>query len=465
MACPESLIGAAGRPWIRPGMLLTGPAPDGRLPVSAAPEILRFLKALDATQFLGAEKLQAYQRNLLSNLLRHARSQTAFYEDRLAPLFRADQSIDWDGWRDIPILTRAEAQASFDALRARELPRAAGAVSEATSSGSTGRPLRHLTTGIQDLASACCSERFFNWHKLDAGSLTARIRAAQHPDAQYPKGRIARGWRAGHLDSEAIDLSITAGVEEQVEWLMRIKPRYLATYPSNLRAIARRLADTGADLGLDAIMIFGEMTSDDMRVSIEGHFGLPVLDRYGSSEVGHISGTCPHSLKHHVSSEVVLLELLDADGKPVSPGEAGRVVVTPFYNLAMPLIRYELGDYAIESKQPCGCGRTLPLLEKIMGRTRNMFRFADGSHVWPVLFSAEMNAFVPFTQFQVVQVSLTEVEFRYVPASPDQTNDVDGLTAYIHSRLHPGVCVNLTAVTQIPRSAGGKYEDYMSLVV
>jgi phenylacetate-CoA ligase len=428
------------------------------------PEIEAFLKALDETQYLSRQRLQAYQHRLLARLLTHAQRETDFYAERLKPVMRADGSFDWDRWQELPVLTRSEAQENFAPLCARSLPPAAGNAQEDTSSGSTGRPLRHLTTDIQNLASGCASERFFNWHGIDPGSLTVRIRAASHPDTAYPRGRRTTGWRAGHLDSEAIDLSISTPVEQQIEWLARVRPRYLASYPSNLREIARHAALSGASLGFDAIMTFGEMTSQDMRVAIEGYFRLPPLDRYGASEVGQISATCPHSLKHHVTSELVLLEIVGEDGQAARPGATGRIVVTPFYNLAMPLIRYELGDYGVLSPDPCACGRTLPVLERVLGRSRNIFRFLDGTSIWPVLLSRDFQAFVPNRQFQVVQLTHTQIEFRYVPAAAGQVNDLPALTAYLRSRMHPSLSVRLAPVADIPRSQGGKFEDCLSLV-
>ncbi len=432
--------------------------------MSTRSEIAEFLKALDETQYLSPVRLQAYQRRLLSRLLDHARRETDFYARRLDCVIRADGSIDWDRWLQVPILTRADAQENFAALCARSLPPAAGGSSEDTSSGSTGRPLRHLTTDIQDLASGCASERFFRWHGIDPRALTVRIRAVKHPDAAYPNGLRTRGWRAGYEDSEAIDLSIATQVGDQIEWLQRVQPRYLASYPSNLREIAREAARRGVKLRFDSIMTFGEMASDDMRAAIEDYFDLPPLDRYGSSEVGQISATCPHSLKHHVTSELVLLEIIDADGRPAPAGSIGRVIVTPFYNLAMPLIRYELGDHGMLSTTPCGCGRTLPVLERLLGRSRNIFRFVDGTSTWPVLLSRELQAFVPNRQFQVVQLTHAEIEFRYVPVSDDQTNDLSALIAYLRTKLHPSVTVSLAPMQVIARSKSGKYEDCMSLV-
>jgi phenylacetate-CoA ligase len=131
----------------------------------------------------------------------------------------------------------------------------------------------------------------------------------------------------------------------------------------------------------------------------------------------------------------------------------------------MPLIRYEIGDYAAFAADPCGCERTLPTLAAIYGRFRNIFRYADGSSGWPAVRSGEIGKFVPHRQYQLVQLSRDRLELRYVPMSAEQANDLPGLTNYVRKRLHPALTVGAVAVAEIPRSRGGKYEDCVSLVV
>ena len=228
---------------------------------------------------------------------------------------RADGSIDWDRWLELPILTRADAQDNFAALRARSLPPAAGRVER----GYLVRLDRPAPPAFDDATSrtsrpAAPASGSSGGMASTRVALTVRIRAVKHPDAAYPKGRRTIGWRAGHEDSEAIDLSIATQVGDQIEWLQRVRPRISPAIRAICAKLRERQRAPAVKLRFDAIMTFGEMTSDDMRVAIEDYFGLPPLDRYGSSEVGQISATCPHSLKHHVTSELVLLEIVDADG-------------------------------------------------------------------------------------------------------------------------------------------------------
>ncbi len=132
--------------------------------------------------------------------------------------------------------------------------------------------------------------------------------------------------------------------------------------------------------------------------------------------------------------------------------------------MAMPLIRYDMGDWGAPVSPPCACGRTLPLLDRIYGRSRNIFRFSDGSRIWPVLPSTEVSRFVPHRKFQVVQVAPDELEYRYVPVDPAVPVDTAGLTAMARERLNPRVNIRAVAVADIPRAAHGKQEDFISLI-
>jgi phenylacetate-coenzyme A ligase PaaK-like adenylate-forming protein len=427
--------------------------------------ITAFLAALAQTERLAPDRLRLYQRGLLERLVRHARAETDFYRERLDPLFRTDDSIDWERWRSLPILTRAEAVDNFAALTARSLSPVAGKAIEDITSGSTGTAFRHYRAGIQNTASACANERFLRWHGLDPAALTAFIRVSPDAAAAYPDGQMRTGWRLGHPESREATLAINGiSIERQIEWLNRIRPTFLMSYPSNLSEIARVAERTGVGFDLQAVMTFGEVLSEDARLAIREFFGCDPLDRYGATETGVMAAACPHSLKYHVMAELVLMEILDAEGAPTASGVPGRVIVTPFYNHAMPLIRYEIGDYAVPAAEPCGCGRSLPTLESVRGRARNIFRFNDGSSLWPVIGARALQRFVPHRQYQLVQLTLDQLELRYVPAAADQSNDVDGLTTFLRGRLHPSVVVTLVAVNAIGRSSSGKYEDCVSLV-
>ena len=423
-----------------------------------------FLAALEETQYLAPDRLEAYQRRLLDRLLRHARSQTDFYADRLAPVFRADDSIDWERWTEIPILTREQAQANEDALFARAVPPAVGETEFDVTSGSTGRPLRTGNSAMQSVATACANERFMRWHGLQHVRLAAMIYDAESGEAMYPDGALTMKSDLTGEDRPMAMLNIDTPVVDQVEWLRRVNPATVTSFPSNLREIGRIAREQGQPFSFDAVLTFGEALSPSMRDTLCDYFGRAPIDRYGSTEIGFMAGSCPHSGRHHVAADIARIEIVDASGQPSAPGVPGRVVATSFYNYAAPYIRYAIGDMAIRAAEPCGCGRSLPVLEEILGRTRAVFRFVDGTTLFPRLETNLMQPFVPHRQFQVVQTTRDHIEYRYVPLSPDQTNDLAGLSAFVKAHLHPSLTVEAIAVDAIERSPSGKYEDFISLV-
>src|SRR6185437_16003324 len=160
-------------------------------------------------------------------------------------------------------------------------------------------------------------------------------------------------------------------------------PHYLLSYPSNSRALARYAQREKIRLpGLRAVHTYGEPLTPDVREACREAWGVPAIDVYSCEELGFVALQCPRHEHYHVQSESVLVEILDEDGLPARPGEIGRVVLTSLHNFAMPLIRYAIGDYA-EVGAPCPCGRGLPVIERLLGRRRNMVTLPDGRRAWP----------------------------------------------------------------------------------
>src|SRR5262249_1689760 len=125
-------------------------------------------------------------------------------------------------------------------------------------------------------------------------------------------------------------------------------------------------------------------------------------------------------------------------------------------------IRYDTGDVAIADERPCRCGRTLPVLSQVLGRTRHAFAFRDGKRVWLRVWNATaMQAFVPCREFQVVQVDFERIEFRYV-ADSGRPIDAEGLRAYGKKHLHPSVETIPVRVDRISRGPGGKLDPFVS---
>jgi phenylacetate-CoA ligase len=202
------------------------------------------------------------------------------------------------------------------------------------------------------------------------------------------------------------------------------------------------------------------LTRDDVQRA----FGCKIIDNYGTQEIGYVAFECPAGGGYHVCAENLLVELLDDSGNDVADGERGRLVLTPFFNYAMPFIRYDIGDLAVAAQGPCSCGRTLPRLETILGRQRSIFTFPDGSQYSPWKWRKLFNAHVPAKQIQLVQTALDCIELRYIPQDGAAPPDPAFIEQIGRGGIHPMVLCRAVPVTEIPRMPSGKLEDCVSLV-
>jgi phenylacetate-CoA ligase len=401
------------------------------IPTPVAAGMLAIARQLEHTQRLDERTLRAQQMRQLAGLLAHARRYAPAYEMRLAEL-DLDHGLDDAAFASLPTLTRREVQDDADGLRCRVVPPDHGSVSEYASSGSTGRPIRVLGTRLHDLWWRALLLREHLWHGRDftakLGVLKTRISGGTEPNwGAATAGVITTG--------PCVSLNSGHGVAEQVRWLRTEDPAYLLSHASNLRALSRHCLALGVRLpGLREVRSYGEMLPPDLRELCQEAWGVPLTDSYSAAEIGIIALQCPQSTAYHVQSEHVLVEILNPTGRPCAPGESGRVVVTPLHNFAMPLIRYELGDFA-EVGPPCVCGRGLPVLTRILGRRRNMLRVPDGSMHWPSLPAKLWDWASPIRQFQLVQTTLSAITVRLVTERPLTAEEENALRGRLDLRL------------------------------
>lgn len=430
---------------------------------AALENAVRFVEVLQRTETYSAARMQAYQRSLLDRLIRHAKAEVPFYASRLDPLFGPDDTIRWEAWSDIPTFARAEAQEAGEALFASSTPPETGSYSKGQSSGSTGMPLHTRASTLMSLMSTSINQRFFNWHSINTDERICFI-LDTHSKYPYPDGKEGADWNLTNQTAPGFNLSIGYSAEQQADWLIRRQPGLLCTFPRNGQAIVESFLQQRIPIPFHTILVHGEVLEPDTR-HIINEAGIEVIDRFGTTETGPLSAQCPQGPWHHQFSEIALMETLSPDNGTAIDQGRGQLVVTPFYNYAMPLIRYQNGDLVDRSTTPCPCGRTLPRIERVLGRERNLLTLSDGSRIWPNMRNAEYAPFLSVKQFQVIQHTPTRLEVRYVADDASRAPDLAGLTALLQLKLHWDITVELTQVPELTRSASGKFETWISHVV
>jgi phenylacetate-CoA ligase len=423
--------------------------------------VLQFRDVLAETERLAPDELHSYQQKLLEPMLQHARRHVPFYTQRLAPFFRGE-APDLGRFHDIPILTRAQAQANVKALTAGDVPPFFGPTETEETSGSTGRPFVHRRSQLVTVANLALTDRVLRWWDFDGNKTMATFISRHRERAPPPSGTTVHGWRTGFSGTHHL-IDMWADTDVQIDWLMERRPHYLTAYSSTLLALAERVQRRGVSLRFERITSVATAMSDEIRQACREVLGAPPIDQYGAQEVGLIACECPVCGRYHLSAEAMLVEILRDDGTACAPGETGRVVVTSFYNYAMPFIRYEIGDYAVAGPANVKCPVRLPTLTRVFGRYRNTFTLKDGRIIYPYVAIGRFRDFIAFEQVQVVQTDYDAIEVRYV-RSGDAPADEAGLQAYLREALDKDLNVRAIAVDAIPRSASGKFEDFLSLV-
>jgi len=406
---------------------------------------------LRETEWAAPDAIRTSQKQQLDLLAAHAYSNSRFWRARLdaAAFGLAD---NW--FTRLPLLTRAEAKDAD--LCALPVPTDHGRLHQMMTSGSTGTPMAIQKTDLALLFWKAMTLRDSLWHRRDLSGKLAIIRVGSKQSASNTWGTAYEGFATG----PCVSFDARADVDAQLDWLQAQQPNVLLSHASNLRALALRSIERSISLpGLREARSFSEQLAHDLRDKVSEAWNVPLSDLYSANEVGYVALQCPDSGQYHIQAEDVLVEIIGDDGRFCGEGESGRVVVTSLHNFAMPLLRYDLGDYATVGG-PCGCGRSLPTIGRILGRTRNMLRLPGGRTAFPGFPLKALTSMPTVREVKMIQHSLDEIELELVLERPLTSEEEVVLTNAVRRRLQHPFRVKLTPVPQITRGNNHKREDF-----
>jgi phenylacetate-CoA ligase len=187
------------------------------------------------------------------------------------------------------------------------------------------------------------------------------------------------------------------------------------------------------------------------RELIEGGFGAPLRDRYGSAEFACSMTQCSHD-RLHLDEEFGLAELEVRERGP--DWERGSLLVTGLANDAMPFLRYRIGDVATRQLVPCACGQPGEVFVDIDGRVEDMVVTPDGREVGRL--DHVFKDLREIAEAQIVQHDTSSIEVRFVPASRWRAGSEERLLTELRLRLGTEIQIVLRPVNEIPREVGGK---------
>jgi phenylacetate-CoA ligase len=210
---------------------------------------------------------------------------------------------------------------------------------------------------------------------------------------------------AGAMEKLGITM-IPTGVgntELQIQIIRDLKVTGYAGTPSFLITLIKKAEELGYDFRKDFqirhALLGAEMLPESLRRTFEQEYGIRAQQIYSTAELLLLGYECGEKSGWHIAEEV-FIEIVDYEtGVPLSSGEVGEIVVTPF-NHIFPLIRYATGDLSSINTEPCTCGRTSPRLAGLLGRAGEAVK-ARGMFIHPGQVRQVMGEFSQSTNFQV----------------------------------------------------------------
>ncbi|SFF70061.1 phenylacetate-CoA ligase [Duganella sp. CF458] len=411
---------------------------------------------MEQTQYWPAARLQELQIERLRALLLRAQRHVPYYRDAFARI-GFDAARDFKGVPDLvrlPLLDKAAIRANIETLKADD----AQNLVRYNTGGSTGAPLTFFVGRHRVSHDVAAKWRATRWWNVDIGDREIVIWGSPIELSAQDRVRMVRDTL---MRTELMSAFATteAGLDGHVERIRQRKPKMLFGYPTVLARIAAHAEDKGIrldQLGIRVAFVTSECLYQSQREQIERVFGCPVANGYGGRDSGFIAHQCPAG-KLHITSEDIVIEVLDPEGRQLPPGESGEIVVTHLQSGDFPFIRYRTGDVGALDTAPCSCGRTLPVLKEIHGRTTDFLINQDGTLIHSAALAYIMRDLPAVRAFKVIQETLdwTRVQIVYDGVFDDKARLA--VEAGFHARMGTQVKIEVELVPEILPEKSGKY--------
>ncbi len=417
-----------------------------------------YMISLRKSEHLCIDKLKELQWKKVKLLIEHAFDSVPFYRQQMNELGVHPSDIcTLDDFKKLPLLTKRD-------LREREKDLISSKYSLASlrasqTGGSTGEPVKvYMDQRRIRLATTdeIWADGLSGWK---IGEPIARLWGA--PEIGRVVSKPRRLFRRYLLNPgymiEAYDLdreTFLSFVDNYCKW----HPTLIVGYASSLRELSQFLLAEGLKLvSPKAVISTAELLDEHTRCLIEEAFRCPVIDRYGSREMGLIACQCVKGEKYHVNMNRVYLEVIP-DNDETHLHKSGKIVVTDLGNFGMPLIRYEIGDRAqLSENHDCMCGIQSDCLDYLEGRIFDFLVTADGKKIHGLTFNRYIFQISGVSQYRLVQESRGLVRIQVIENQPIAAEQIDQLKVLIREKIGGNTKVEFEKVNSLPKTPSGKH--------
>lgn len=432
-------------------------------------------------EFMPREELAAQQAFTLRRQMEHCYDTVPYYQEVFAKLgIRRRYLRDPAILQQLPVLTKADVIANLEALQSRHLPSGNEFSGYRQTSGTTGEPLSIPHSARSFGLFRWLKQREYRWFRFDPAGVMLQIRPPMdlpRPGSNQLLGRdevlqlprwalmenlfvTGRMWGYSSINSE----------QSQRDLVNKVLPDYLLIQASCLEHLSLQKFSEAARERLRGALSISQTLTPNMRALIEANLKIPVQQDYGLNEIGLVASQCQEGGNYHVHVENSLVELIDESGRPVAPGNRGKLIVTSLSNYALPLLRYDADDLALAVDQTCACGKSLPAFGAVQGRyRRSAFLPAGTMQRWGAIqgaiYRAGLNRQSTVRKYQACQNSAGDFELRVdcdEEVFAQLSEAVHAAFGRVRSQQTGSPQLSIVRTQQFVNSTGNKFQDFIS---
>lgn len=399
----------------------------------------------------GERAIAERQRARLGEMIAYVRSRSPFFRERYERLPERVEDV-----KQLPVTSKRELMAHFDEWctdREVTLQKAQAFVDDPqrigeqflgkytalTTSGTTGtRGIFVLDERTMAITNAIALRMLGSWLSAK-GIIRILLGRARMAMVMATGGHFASAVAAARLlarrGKRLEALSVHSPLPELVARLNAFQPVLLAPYASVGALLASEQEAGRLQINPVLVVLSAEGLPEREYERIARAFQCKVGNSYAATECPFFSYSCERGWLH-VNSDWVVFEPVDADHRPVPPGQASHtVLVTNLANRVQPILRYDLGDSVLARPDPCPCGNPLPAI-RVQGRAADTLTFARDTgetvHLPPLAFGVVASRTPGIEQFQLVQTAPKRLRVRVRTASGVDRDDAA-------SAVHAGI--------------------------
>jgi phenylacetate-CoA ligase len=364
-------------------------------------------------------------------------------------------------WEDIPLLVKTDYQKSGYNVISKTFDKKE--VYSGYTSGSSGHPFNYYKDKFAHAMTwALIKDRYTNFG-LTLDSKQARFYGIPLEKKDYYIEKT-KDFLSNRVRFPVFDLSDEM-LGNFLEKFRQEKFDYVYGYTNSIVLFARYLIRENVILknvcpGLKICICTSENCTEEDKNIIEKAFGVRAVNEYGTSEVDLIAFET-ESGKWLLSNENIYIEVIGEDGKQITDGGEGRILLTALHNKAMPFIRYEIGDKAVIAP-----GKNEIELKRILGGVNDIVILPSGKKSSGVSFyfitRSIMEKIDSLKEFIIRQVAPDKFVFDVVSDEEISDSDKKMIQKNLDMYLETGLSFEINRVDKIKRTKAGKMKHFYS---